>query len=105
MTTSVNISAGLDIHNKFVLATILWSTGQILQKRFERTKEGLSRAKSEGKLLGRPKGSIGKSKLDGKEKEIKEYLKKGVNKQNIARIYGVSWSTIDNFILSRGIAN
>ena len=41
MTTSVNISAGLDIHNKFVLATILWSTGQILQERFERTKDGL----------------------------------------------------------------
>jgi transposase len=41
MTTSVNISAGLDIHNKFVLATILWSAGQILQERFERTKDGL----------------------------------------------------------------
>lgn len=41
MTSSVNISAGLDVHNKFVLATILWSTGQLIQERFERTKDGL----------------------------------------------------------------
>jgi DNA invertase Pin-like site-specific DNA recombinase len=64
----------------------------------ERTKEGLARARSEGKLLGRPKGTIGKSKLDGKEKEIKEYLAKKVNRANIARIYGVTFPTIENFI-------
>ena len=69
----------------------------------ERTKEGLARARFEGKLLGRPKGTIGKSKLDGKEKEIKEYLAKGVNRANIARIYGVSFPTIENFIRSRGL--
>ena len=33
----------------------------------ERTKEGLAAAKAKGKLLGRPKGALGKSKLDGKE--------------------------------------
>ena len=69
----------------------------------ERTKEGLARARIEGKLLGRPKGTIGRSKLDGKEKEIKEYLAKGVNRANIARIYGVSFPTIENFIRSRGL--
>jgi DNA invertase Pin-like site-specific DNA recombinase len=67
----------------------------------ERTKEGLARARAEGKILGRPKGSMGKSRLDGKEKEIKEFLNKGVNKANIAKIYGVSWPTIDNFIKTR----
>jgi len=46
MTSNVNIAAGLDIHNKFVLVTILWSTGKILQERFERTKEGLLLFKS-----------------------------------------------------------
>ena len=69
----------------------------------ERTKEGLARARSEGKLLGRPKGTIGKSKLDGKEKEIKEYLAKKVNRANIARIYEVSFPTIENFIKSRNL--
>ncbi len=33
----------------------------------ERTKEGLHRAKAEGKQLGRPKGTTS-SRLDGKEK-------------------------------------
>jgi len=69
----------------------------------ERTKEGLARARAEGKLLGRPKGTIGKSKLDGKEKEIKEYLNKGVNRANIARLYSVSFPTIENFLKSRGL--
>ncbi len=67
----------------------------------ERTKEGLARARAEGKLLGRPKGSLGKSKLDGKEAEIQSYLDKGVNKANVARIFGVSWPTIHNFIKTR----
>jgi DNA invertase Pin-like site-specific DNA recombinase len=57
----------------------------------ERTKEELARARAEGKLLGRPKGTIGKSKLDGKEKEIKGYLAKGVTRANIAKIYDVSF--------------
>jgi DNA invertase Pin-like site-specific DNA recombinase len=69
----------------------------------ERTKEGLARARFEGKLLGRPKGTIGKSKLDGKEKEIKDYLAKKVNRANIARIFGVSFPTIENFIRTRNL--
>jgi len=70
----------------------------------ERTKEGLRRARAEGKLLGRPKGTIGKSKLDGKEEEIKKFLKGGINKTNIARYPGVSWSTLENFIKTRKLA-
>jgi DNA invertase Pin-like site-specific DNA recombinase len=67
----------------------------------ERTKDGLKRARAEGKLLGRPKGSLGKSKLDGKEKEIKDLLSKGLNKTNIARYFGVGWTTLENFIKTR----
>ena len=69
----------------------------------ERTKEGLARARAEGKLLGRPRGSTGKSKLDGKEKEIKDYLQRGINRSNLARFYKVSFPTIENFIRSRGL--
>lgn len=36
----------------------------------ERTKEGLMAARAKGKRLGRPKGALGKSKLDGKEQKI-----------------------------------
>jgi len=68
----------------------------------ERTKEGLKRAKADGKLLGRPKGP-GKSKLDGKEEEIRTYLQKKVSKASIAKIFEVSWPCIDNFIKTRGL--
>lgn len=68
----------------------------------ERTKEGLRRAKAQGKLLGRPRGTTS-SKLDGREGEIKGYLTKGVNLANVARIYGVSWSTMKHFVSSRGL--
>ena len=68
----------------------------------ERTKEGLIRARSEGKLLGRPKGN-GKSKLDGREDEIKGYLAKKVNISNLARIFEVSWACMANFIARRGL--
>ncbi len=70
----------------------------------ERTKEGLARAKEQGKLLGRPKGSLGRSKLDGKQEEIKRLLGLGVTKANIAKIVGCSWSALDSFVKSRGLS-
>jgi len=63
----------------------------------ERTKIALARAKASGKKLGRPKRP-GKSKLDERKKEIQDLLSKGVTKANIAKILGVSWSALDNFI-------
>ncbi|MBF0520352.1 MAG: recombinase family protein [Nitrospirae bacterium] len=62
-----------------------------------RTKTALERAKADGKKLGRPKG-LGKSRLDGKEGEIRGLLDKRVTKANIAKILDVSWGTVDNFI-------
>jgi len=67
----------------------------------QRTKNGLQAARARGKVLGRPKGSLGKSKLDGKEKQIKEELKYGVAKAAIARKLGVSRTSMVNFIKTR----
>ncbi len=67
----------------------------------ERTKEGLSAARAKGQLLGRPKGSFGKSKLDGKEAEITKLLEKDVSKASIAKIVEVSRTALLHFILSR----
>lgn len=67
----------------------------------QRTKQGLMLAKLRGKLPGRPKGTLGKSKLDGKEKEIKNLLDLGVSKSSIAKILGASRSTLFHFIQSR----
>ncbi|MCB2196989.1 MAG: master DNA invertase Mpi family serine-type recombinase [Bacteroidetes bacterium] len=68
----------------------------------QRTKEALARKKSEGKTLGRPKGSLSKeTKLSGKEIEIKELLDKKVSLSAISRIYGVHRITVKNFVDSR----
>jgi DNA invertase Pin-like site-specific DNA recombinase len=69
-----------------------------------RTKEGLAAAKASGKKLGRPKGVLGKSKLDGREDEIKRLLALEVSKASIAKITGVDRSTLYNFIRSRKLA-
>ena len=67
----------------------------------ERTKEGTAAAKAKGKLLGRPRGSLGKSKLDGKEEEIWMLLGKRVSKAAIARILDTSRTTLHHFIQTR----
>lgn len=66
----------------------------------ERTKTALAQARAAGKKLGRPKGP-GKSKLDGREDEIKDLFSKGVNKANVARVLGVSRCTLYNHIKKR----
>src|SRR5437588_739340 len=67
----------------------------------ERTKEGLAAARAKGRLLGRPKGSLGKSKLDGKEGEIRMLLEKEVSEASIAKIVGVSSTNLRHFIRTR----
>jgi DNA invertase Pin-like site-specific DNA recombinase len=69
----------------------------------ERTKEGLKRARAQGRLIGRPKGRLGKSKLDNHVDQIKDLMAKGVTKANIAKILGVSWPTLQNYIKTRGL--
>jgi DNA invertase Pin-like site-specific DNA recombinase len=67
----------------------------------ERTKEGLAAARAKGRQLGRPKGSLGASKLDGKEGEIRMLLEKEVSKASIAKIVGVSRTALHHFIRTR----
>ena len=67
----------------------------------QRTKEGLAAARAKGRLLGRPKGALGKSKLDGKEEEIRMLLEKEVSKASIAKIVGVSRTALHHFIRTR----
>jgi DNA invertase Pin-like site-specific DNA recombinase len=68
-----------------------------------RTKEGLATARAAGKKLGRPKGVLGRSKLDSRKEEIEHLMRLGVSKSAIARITGVDRSTLYHFIKSRGL--
>ncbi len=93
----INYKNGGDMVSKVILTVFSLLAELERDLISERTKIALSRAKADGKKLGRPKGA-GKSKLDGKEAEIQELLKKGVTRANIAKILGVAWGTMDNFI-------
>lgn len=64
----------------------------------ERTKEGLRRARLNGKRLGRPPGSTGRLKLDDRSDEIKGYLAIGLPKRKMAKVLGVAYNTLDRFI-------
>jgi len=66
-----------------------------------RTKEALAVAKAAGKRLGRPRGTLGKSKLDRKQEEIKTLLALRVSKASIAKITGVDRATLYHFLRSR----
>jgi putative DNA-invertase from lambdoid prophage Rac len=69
-----------------------------------RTKEALARKKSEGKRLGRPKGSYAKeTKLTGKEQVIRELLEKRVSQAAIARILHVNRGTVSAFVKRHGL--
>lgn len=70
----------------------------------ERTKEGIYRAKSEGRHVGRPKGVSNKTlKLDLYYNKIKEYKEMGLNNTAISRIYRVHLKTMKNFLIQRNL--
>jgi DNA invertase Pin-like site-specific DNA recombinase len=55
-----------------------------------RTKEALSAKKAQGQILGKPKGTIQKSKFDAHQERIKELLEIGLSVRKIARVLGYS---------------
>ncbi len=73
----------------------------------QRTKEALAKRKSEGKPLGRRKGSLGKSKLDPERDRIIRYLKAEVSVDKIANLLlieakiKVHPNTVINYIKTR----
>lgn len=70
----------------------------------QRTKEGLARARAEGKILGRPKGrktAPEKHKLNNKEVLIRSLMEEGLSQRKIAAIVKVNRNTLANFIKDR----
>lgn len=68
----------------------------------ERTKQGLERAKLNGKKIGHFKGYKCKNvKLTPYQEEIKQLLDNGTSIYSIAKKYGVKWVTARNFIRDR----
>jgi len=104
----VCIKEGIDLNDKpdiqdKVMVTMFSLFAEIERDLIsERTKEGLARARAQGKLLGRPKGP-GKSKLDSRETQIRELLALGVPKTKIAARMGTSPGNLSVWMKKRGI--
>ncbi len=65
--------------------------------------DALAKARSAGRKLGCPKGSLGVSRLNGKEDNIRRVLDLGVSKTAIAKLTGVSHTTLYSFMSTRGL--
>lgn len=69
----------------------------------ERTREGLRRAKNEGKRLGRPPGAQGRLKLADRDEEIRGYLAIGLPRRKMAKVLGVAYNTLARYIERHGL--
>jgi DNA invertase Pin-like site-specific DNA recombinase len=101
-TIKDNYRLGDDIQSK-VLAFAFGLSAEIERNLIsQRTKEVLAKKRAEGVILGRPKGSKSRLvKLSGQEDVIRVLLERKVSKCEIARIFGVHRTTVDNIIKER----
>ena len=102
-TIKDNYRLGDDIQSK-VLAFAFGLSAEIERNLIsQRTKEALARKKTEGVILGRPKGaktSKEKCKLYKKHNLINELLMAGISKRKIAHICKVDRNTLTRYILN-----
>ncbi len=71
-----------------------------------RTKEALANKKAQGILLGKPKGTIQKSKFDNDLDKIKELLNLGLSVRKIAIFLGyTNHMGLNTYIKKRDIKN
>lgn len=63
-----------------------------------RTREGLLRARQEGRIGGRRKGSVGRLKLDPRKDEVGELSRLGLSVPKLARHFGVTEKTMRKFL-------
>ena len=103
-TIKDNYRLGEDLTSK-VLAFAFGLSAEIERNLIsQRTKEALARKKSEGIVLGRPKGKKSSHyKLTGKDKTIIDLRGKGLSKSSIAKILEVNRNTLTGYMKKNGI--
>lgn len=101
-TTKEHYELGDNINSK-VLAFAFGLSAEIERNLIsQRTKEALARVRAEGKRLGRPIGSFSqRTKLTGKENQIKKMLSMNISKNKLSRIFGVHRLTMYSFIKNK----
>jgi len=97
----LDIKGNHDVQSK-VMVTIFSLLAELERDLIsERTRKALAAKKVQGVALGRPTGSIGKSKLDSKLPEIVDLLRDRASYSFMARRFKVSRPAIVNFIRTR----
>ncbi len=91
----ITIKQNLDITNQDMNAKIIITLfslfGELERDLISlRTKEALAAKKASGHLLGKPKGTLQKSKFDSSVEQIKELLGYGLSIRKIAKVLGCS---------------
>jgi DNA invertase Pin-like site-specific DNA recombinase len=101
-TIKDNYRLGGDINSK-VLAFAFSLSAEIERNLIsQRTKDAMARLRSEGVRLGRPVGSKSKRhKLKGEKTLIKQLIKRNITREEIAKKFEVSRSTLRRFMLMK----
>lgn len=93
-----------DMNSKIIIA--LFSLFAELERDLVslRTREALAAKKAQGQLLGKPKGTLQKSKFDKDVGRIKELLGYGLSVRKIAKVLGyASHIALNTYINKRGL--
>jgi DNA invertase Pin-like site-specific DNA recombinase len=106
----ISISQNLDLESKDDMLTkmILGVIGMTISLEKDlmslRTKEALTAKKLDGVNLGKPKGTIQKSKFDEKRDKIEELLAVGLSVRKIAKLLGYNNHIgLNNYVKKRNI--
>ncbi len=98
MKENIRVEGKRDIQTK-VMTTLFALFAEVDRDLIsERTRQGLAQARSSGRKLSHPRGSLGVSRLNGKEDDIRRFLELGVSKTAIAKLTGVSRTTLYSFM-------
>jgi DNA invertase Pin-like site-specific DNA recombinase len=104
---SVKENLTLDNSLQGTIVTTLFGLAAEIERQLisARTKEGMSRARANGKTIGRPRHAVKHLHhiLDPHHAQIIELLKKELPVTSIAKIFGVTPASVHNFIRWRNI--
>jgi DNA invertase Pin-like site-specific DNA recombinase len=104
LTTNDRYEFGNNITSQVVAFALSLSAEMESAMISQRTREALARKKSEGKQLGRPKGSRSReTKLTGKDAIIQDYLQRHIPQTVMARLLDVNRLTLRNYIKTRNL--
>lgn len=101
--TVIESSVEDDPSTLFMLLGEAWSAVRLAKDRAVKAKTACHLRKQQGLLNGRPPGAIVRSKLDAFEFEIVTLLNDGLNKSYISKRFGVSRTTLSNWLNTRDI--